>query len=111
MNQIALAATPTVKSDELACGLGLFDSTMFVVGVMIGSGIFIVPAETTCNVGSAGWLPVARGGRRCTHHRWLAVLWRTVGHDASRRRHVSVSAGSLFSDVRFPVRMDPVLGH
>ncbi|HTC76629.1 MAG TPA: amino acid permease, partial [Edaphobacter sp.] len=60
MNELALAP-PTVKSDELARGLGLFDSTMFVVGAMIGSGIFIVPAEMARNVGSAGWLLVAWG--------------------------------------------------
>src|SRR5580693_1608820 len=52
---------PTVKSDELARGLGLFDSTMLVVGAMIGSGIFIVPAEMARNIGSAGWLLVAWG--------------------------------------------------
>lgn len=36
--------------------LGLLDGTMLVVGSMIGSGIFIVSAGMTQNVGSAGWL-------------------------------------------------------
>src|ERR1700744_3048631 len=36
--------------------LGLFDATMIVAGSMIGSGIFIVGADITRNVGSAGWL-------------------------------------------------------
>jgi basic amino acid/polyamine antiporter, APA family len=36
--------------------LGLFDATMIVSGSMIGSGIFIVSADITRNVGSAGWL-------------------------------------------------------
>jgi len=36
--------------------LGLLDSTMIVAGSMIGSGIFIVSADITRNVGSAGWL-------------------------------------------------------
>lgn len=36
--------------------LGLLDATMIVVGSMIGSGIFIVSADITRNVGSAGWL-------------------------------------------------------
>jgi APA family basic amino acid/polyamine antiporter len=36
--------------------LGLFDATMIVVGSMIGSGIFIVSADITRNVGGAGWL-------------------------------------------------------
>jgi len=34
---------------------------MLVVGAMIGSGIFIVPAEMSRHVGSAGWLLVAWG--------------------------------------------------
>lgn len=40
-------------------GLGLFDSVMMVVGVMIGSGIFIVSAEMSRQIGSAGWLLAA----------------------------------------------------
>lgn len=36
--------------------LGLLDATMVVVGSMIGSGIFIVSADITRSVGSAGWL-------------------------------------------------------
>jgi APA family basic amino acid/polyamine antiporter len=36
--------------------LTLLDGTMLVVGSMIGSGIFIVSAGMTQNVGSAGWL-------------------------------------------------------
>ncbi len=40
-------------------GLGLFDSVMIVVGVMIGSGIFIVSAEMSRQIGSAGWLLAA----------------------------------------------------
>ncbi len=40
-------------------GLGLFDSVMIVVGVMIGSGIFIVSAEMSRQIGSAGWLLIA----------------------------------------------------
>lgn len=36
--------------------IGLLDATMIVAGSMIGSGIFIVSAEITRNVGSAGLL-------------------------------------------------------
>lgn len=36
--------------------LKLLDATMIVAGSMIGSGIFIVSADITRNVGSAGWL-------------------------------------------------------
>ena len=38
--------------------LKLLDATMLVAGSMIGSGIFIVSADITRNVGSAGWLLV-----------------------------------------------------
>jgi APA family basic amino acid/polyamine antiporter len=37
-------------------GLGLFDSTLLVAGTIIGSGIFIVPADIARQVGSPGWL-------------------------------------------------------
>ena len=40
-------------------GLGLFDSTMIVVGSMIGSGIFIVSADIARQTGSAGGLLLA----------------------------------------------------
>jgi len=36
--------------------LGLFDATMIVAGSMIGSGIFIVSADMTRDLGSSGWL-------------------------------------------------------
>jgi APA family basic amino acid/polyamine antiporter len=49
------------KPREFARGLTLFDSIMVVVGAMIGSGIFIVPAEMARHIGSAGWLLVAWG--------------------------------------------------
>ncbi len=51
-------ATKT-ETTHFVRGLGLFDSVMIVIGVMIGSGIFIVPAEMARNVGSPGWLLVA----------------------------------------------------
>ncbi len=43
---------------EFKRGLGLIDSTMIVVGSMIGSGIFIVSADIARTVGSAGYLLV-----------------------------------------------------
>ncbi len=36
--------------------LGLLDATLLVAGGMIGSGIFIVSADITRHIGSAGWL-------------------------------------------------------
>jgi APA family basic amino acid/polyamine antiporter len=51
-----------MKSDpeqpKMKHSLGLLDGTMIVAGSMIGSGIFIVSADITRNVGSAGWLIV-----------------------------------------------------
>ena len=43
---------------EFRRSLGLLDATMIVMGSMIGSGIFIVSADITRNVGSAGMLMV-----------------------------------------------------
>ena len=50
------AATATTLDTEFHRGLGLYDSTMVVVGSMIGSGIFIVSADMARNIGSPGWL-------------------------------------------------------
>ena len=44
------------STQEFKSSLGLLDATMIVAGSMIGSGIFIVSADITRNVGSAGWL-------------------------------------------------------
>ncbi len=46
---------PPAKSN-LVAGLGLFSATAIVVGSMIGSGIFIVPAEIGRDVGSPALL-------------------------------------------------------
>jgi APA family basic amino acid/polyamine antiporter len=48
--------TGTETKEELSRSLGLYDSTMIVAGSMIGSGIFLVAAEMSREVGSAGWL-------------------------------------------------------
>jgi APA family basic amino acid/polyamine antiporter len=40
-------------------GLNLFDATMVVVGVMIGSGIFIVSADMSRLINSPGWMLMA----------------------------------------------------
>jgi len=60
----ATTKTTTPSADGTGAGaktafkptLGLLDGTMIVAGSMIGSGIFIVSADITRNVGSAGWL-------------------------------------------------------
>lgn len=46
----------TTDQPKLKHSLGLLDGTMLVAGSMIGSGIFIVAADITSYVGSAGWL-------------------------------------------------------
>jgi APA family basic amino acid/polyamine antiporter len=52
---VAGAAADT-RSSGFVRGLGLFDSTMIVVGSMVGSGIFIVSADIARNTGSTGGL-------------------------------------------------------
>src|ERR1041385_6779248 len=54
-----MPATETIAAPtetKFVRGLGLLDSTMIVAGSMIGSGIFIVSADITRQVGSAGGL-------------------------------------------------------
>ncbi|MEW6510506.1 MAG: amino acid permease [Bacteroidota bacterium] len=46
--------TPT----QFKRALRLYDASMLVIGIMIGSGIFIVSADIARTVGSAGWLLV-----------------------------------------------------
>jgi basic amino acid/polyamine antiporter, APA family len=50
------SGTTTALDSEFTRGLGLYDSTMIVVGSMIGSGIFIVSADMARLLGSPGWL-------------------------------------------------------
>jgi len=53
------APAATLLDTEFKRGLGLYDSTMVVIGSMIGSGIFIVSAEMGREIGSPGWLLAA----------------------------------------------------
>jgi basic amino acid/polyamine antiporter, APA family len=55
-NATATSAGGMGLDTEFHRGLGLYDSTMVVVGSMIGSGIFIVSADMSRNIGSPGWL-------------------------------------------------------
>jgi APA family basic amino acid/polyamine antiporter len=59
MTNAASRSAATELDTEFSRGLGLFDSTMVVVGSMIGSGIFIVSADMARTIGSPGWLLVA----------------------------------------------------
>src|SRR5437763_10954294 len=47
------------QSPSLIRGLGLLDATMIVIGSMIGSGIFIVSAESSRLIGAPGLLLLA----------------------------------------------------
>ncbi len=47
------------REAQLVRGLGLLDATMIVIGSMIGSGIFIVSAESSRLIGAPGWLLLA----------------------------------------------------
>jgi APA family basic amino acid/polyamine antiporter len=53
-----MTQTPPTNDDNFVRQLGLLDSTMLVAGSMIGSGVFIVSADISRLVGSAGWLLV-----------------------------------------------------
>ena len=74
-----------MPKEKLVRGLGALDATMIVVGSMIGSGIFIVSAESSRLVGSPGWLIVAwalagvltiTGALCCAE---LAAMWPHAG--------------------------------
>lgn len=80
--------------------LGLFDSTMIVVGVMIGSGIFIVPADMARSIGSPGWLLVA----------WLFTAVLTVAAALSYGELAAMmpKAGGMYVYLR--EAFSPVLG-
>ncbi len=52
----SVAQTPTAPAEQMKRGLSLFDSVTLVAGSMIGSGIFIVSADITRQVGTPGTL-------------------------------------------------------
>ncbi len=55
----ATAALQRVEDEGFIRELGVYDSTMIVIGAMVGSGIFLVSADMARNIGSPGWLLVA----------------------------------------------------
>lgn len=88
---------------DLVRGLGLLDATMIVVGSMIGSGIFIVSAESARLVGAPGWLLMAwalaglltiTGALCCAE---LAAMWpKAGGQYVFLREAFGPSTGFLF---------------
>ncbi len=91
------------SAEGLERGLGLTDATMLVIGSMIGSGIFIVSAESTRLVGSPGWLLAAwalagvltiTGALSCAE---LAAMWpRAGGQYVFLREAYGPGVGFLF---------------
>ena len=53
------SVTSKTPPQEFVRGLNLFDSTMVVISVMIGSGIFIVSADMSRLINSPGWMLMA----------------------------------------------------
>ena len=90
-------------SPKLVRELSLLDATMIVVGSMIGSGIFIVSAESSRLVGSPGWLLMAwalagvltiTGALCCAE---LAAMWpRAGGQYVFLREAYGPATGFLF---------------
>ncbi|MGH9618413.1 MAG: APC family permease [Bryobacteraceae bacterium] len=80
--------------------LGLFDSAMIVIGAMVGSGIFLVPAEMAREIGSPGWLLVA----------WLvtAVLTIAAGLSYGELAAMIPKAGGMYVYLR--EAFSPILG-
>ena len=77
--------TTAADTRRLERGLGPGDASMLVIGSMIGSGIFLVSAESTRLVGAPGWLLAAwllagvmtlTGALSCAE---LAALWPRAG--------------------------------
>ncbi|MGH9582219.1 MAG: APC family permease, partial [Bryobacteraceae bacterium] len=93
-------ASPASRETGFVRELGLFDSAMIVMGAMIGSGIFIVPAEMAREIGSAGWLLVA----------WLITAVLTVAAALSYGELAAMipKAGGMYVYLR--EAFSPVLG-
>src|SRR5512137_1149330 len=56
MSRVETGQSPGGETREFKRELRLLDSTMVVIGSMIGSGIFIVSADIARTVGGPGWL-------------------------------------------------------
>src|ERR1044072_2199581 len=105
-------------SPKLVRELSLLDATMIVVGSMIGSGVFIVSAESSRLVGLPGGLLAGWGlaggpgitGARAT--RRLRALLRGTGCDvAAGRRTVRVSPRSVWTFDRISFWLGSVSDH
>ena len=95
---------------EFKRGLGLFDSTMVVVGSMIGSGIFLVSAEMARQLGSGAWLLAAWGitgvltlAAALSYGELAAMMPRAGGQYVYLREAFSPLAGFLYGWTLFLV--------
>src|SRR5690606_8102311 len=98
------------ETREFRRSLGLFDSTMVVVGAMIGSGIFLVSADMTRLLGSASWVLVAWGitavltlAAALSYGELAAMMPRAGGQYVYLREAFSPIAGFLYGWTLFAV--------
>ena len=98
------------QSEHLVRGLSVLDATMIVIGSMIGSGIFLVSADSAKLVGSPGWLLVAwavagvltiTGALSCAE--LAAMMPRAGGQYVFLREAYGPSLGFLFGWALFLV--------
>jgi APA family basic amino acid/polyamine antiporter len=104
------ASAEELPAEEFRRSLGLFDSTMVVVGAMIGSGIFLVSAEMARLLGSAGWVLVAWGltgvltlAAALSYGELAAMMPRAGGQYVYLREAFSPLAGFLYGWTLFAV--------
>ena len=103
-------STPPIGDDGFRRSLGLWDSTMLVVGSMIGSGIFLVSADMTRLLGSAGWVLAAWGmtaaltlAAALSYGELAAMMPRAGGQYVYLREAFSPLAGFLYGWTLFAV--------
>ena len=107
----AVRQDPVAETDRgFHRSLGLFDSTMIVVGGMIGSGIFLVSADMARLLGSASWVLVAWGitavltlAAALSYGELAAMMPRAGGQYVYLREAFSPLAGFLYGWTLFAV--------
>jgi APA family basic amino acid/polyamine antiporter len=107
---IAVEAQTPAEDRGFHRSLGLFDSTMIVVGGMIGSGIFLVSADMARLLGSAAWVLVAWGltavltlAAALAYGELAAMFPRAGGQYVYLREAFSPIAGFLYGWTLFAV--------
>ena len=110
MTAMNLGTDPSSPEHGFKRSLGLFDSTMVVVGAMIGSGIFLVSADMTRLLGSAGWVLAAWGitalltlAAALTYGELAAMMPRAGGQYVYLREAYPPLAGFLYGWTLFAV--------